>query len=32
MTIDFEKAFDSRNHAFVVTTLKKYGCGDNFKG
>ena len=30
MTIDFEKAFDSMNHAFLIAALKKYGFGDNF--
>ena len=30
MTIDFEKAFDSMNCAFLIATLKKYGFGDNF--
>ena len=30
MTIDFEKAFDSMNHAFLTAALKKYGFGDNF--
>ena len=30
MTIDFEKAFDSMNHAFVTAALKKYGFGDSF--
>ena len=30
MTIDFEKAFDSMNHAFLVAALKKYSFGDNF--
>ena len=30
MTIDFEKAFDFMNHAFLIAALKKYGFGDNF--
>ena len=30
MTINFEKAFDSMNHAFLIAALKKYGFGDNF--
>ena len=30
MIIDFEKAFDSMNHAFLIAALKKYGFGDNF--
>ena len=30
MAIDFEKAFDSMNHAFLIAALKKYGFGDNF--
>ena len=29
-TIDFEKAFDSLNHAFLIVALRKYGFGDNF--
>ena len=29
MSIDFEKAFDSTNHAFLIAALKKYGFGDN---
>ena len=27
---NFEKAFDSMNHAFLITAFKKYGFGDNF--
>ena len=30
MTIDFQKAFDSLNHTFLLATLKKYGFGDDF--
>ena len=30
MTTDFEKAFDSMSHAFLIADLKKYGFGDNF--
>ena len=30
MTIDFEKPFDSMNHAFLIAALKKYGFGHNF--
>ena len=30
MIIDFEKAFDSMNHVFLIAALKKYGFGDNF--
>ena len=30
MTIEFEKAFDSINLAFLIATLKEYGFGDNF--
>ena len=29
MTIDFEKAFDSMDHAFFIAALKKYGFGDS---
>ena len=29
-TIDFEKAFESMNHAFLIAALKKYGFDDNF--
>ena len=31
-TIDFEKAFDSMSHAFLIAALKKYGFVDNFIG
>ena len=27
---DFEKAFDSSNHNFLITDLKNYGFGNNF--
>ena len=30
ITTDFEKAFDSMNHAFLIAALQKYGFGDNF--
>ena len=30
LTIDFEKAFDSLNHKFLIVALKKYGFGDDF--
>ena len=30
MIIDFEKAFDSMNHTFLIPALKKYGFGENF--
>ena len=30
MTTDFEKAFDSMKHAFLIAALKKYGFSDNF--
>ena len=30
MTIDFEKVFDSMNHAFLIAALKKYSFGNNF--
>ena len=30
MAIDFEKAFDFVNHAFLIAALKKYGFGNNF--
>ena len=29
-TVDFEKAFDSLNHKFLIAALKKYGFGDDF--
>ena len=32
LTVDFEKAFDSLNHNFVIAVLKKYGFGDDFIG
>ena len=31
MTIDFENAFDSMNHAFLIAAFKIYGFVDNFK-
>ena len=30
LTFDFEKAFDSLNHNFLIAVLKKYGFGDDF--
>ena len=30
-TTDFEKVFDSKNHAFLIVALKKYGFDDNFR-
>ena len=30
LTIDIEKAFDSVNHAFLISVLEKYGFGKNF--
>ena len=30
MTIDFQKAFDSLNHKFLLAVLQKYGFGDDF--
>ena len=30
LTADFEKAFDSLNHNFLIAVLKKYGFGDYF--
>ena len=30
MTIDTEKAFDSVNHFFLTSILKRYGFGDDF--
>ena len=30
MTIDFQKAFDSLNHCFLLAVLCKYGFGENF--
>ena len=30
VTIDIEKAFDSLDHSFLLTTLKKFGFGTNF--
>ena len=29
MTIDIEKAFDSANHFFLISVLKRYGLGDD---
>ena len=30
MTTDIEKAFDSLDHSFLLTTLEKFGFGTNF--
>ena len=30
LTVDFEKAFDSLNHKFLIVVLKKYGFGEDF--
>ena len=30
VTMDIEKAFDSLNHNFIISTLEKYGFGKNF--
>ena len=30
LPVDFEKAFDSLNHNFLIAVLKKYGFGDDF--
>ena len=30
LTVDFEKAFDSLNHEFLIAVLKKYGFGEDF--
>ena len=30
VTVDIEKAFDSLDHNFLISTLEKYGFGQNF--
>ena len=30
LAVDFEKAFDSLNHKFLIAVLKKYGFGEDF--
>ena len=30
LTVDFEKAFDSLNHKFLIAVLKQYGFGEDF--
>ena len=30
LTVDFEKAFDSLNHKFLIAVFKKYGFGEDF--
>ena len=30
LTVDFEKAFDSLNHNFLIAVLEKFGFGDDF--
>ena len=30
VTMDIEKAFDSLDHNFLISTLEKYGFGQNF--
>ena len=30
ITMDIEKAFDSLDHNFLISTLEKYGFGKNF--
>ena len=30
VTVDFQKAFDSVNHLFLITAVKKFGFGETF--
>ena len=30
VSVDMEKAFDSLDHTFIISTLRKYGFGPNF--
>ena len=30
VTVDIQKAFDSVNHLFLITALKKFGFGETF--
>ena len=30
VTMDIERAFDSLDHNFLISTLEKYGIGQNF--
>ena len=30
VTMDIEKAFDSLDHSFLISVLRKFGFGENF--